>query len=226
MYNIRAERSAGWAGLAFLVMIVLAILSYGAPPPGLDSPPAALAAFMNAHHQSMLIGAWLVFPTAAFFLWFAAGVRAHLANAGGLKDGLPLYAISAAIATVAIALISSAVGLVVLTVPVPVDDLPAWWGLGAVLGGPVISMTGAIFVFAVSASMRRHGSASSLMANYGYLAAFGSAVATLSVFFKTGPMSGTGWATSLLGIGLFAIWMIAASVWLIRGVPSATEAAP
>ena len=223
MYDIRAERSAGWSGLAFLAMIVMTILLYGAPPPDSTASPATLASYLAAHHQTLLIGAWLGFPTVAFFLWFAVGLRAHLAHAAGTKDGLPLYAILAALLSAVLALLSGATGILVLTVPVPADDLPAWWGLGAVLGGPVVSMAGAIFVFAVSASMRRHASASALMANYGYLAALGSALSTLSIFYKTGPMSAMGWANTLLGTGLFVIWVIAASVWLIRGVPSATE---
>ncbi len=218
MYSISAERSAGWSGLAFLVLVVVSATLYGTPPPGAAVSAATMGSFLTAHHQTILISAWLGFPAAAFFLWFAVGVRAHLAHAVGLADGLPLYAILAASITAAIALLSSALLALVLSGAIPMDDLPSWWGLNALLSGPIIAMSSTIFVFAASHSMRRHGSASEGLALYGYLAAFGGAISTLSLFSPTGPMSANGWVTLVMGPGLFVIWVIATSIWLIRSV--------
>ncbi len=59
----------------------------------------------------------------------------------------------------------------------------------------------AIALIGTAHSMKRH--------------AFG-AVSTFSVFFPSGPMSLAGGMTLVLGIGLFTVWVIATSVWLIR----------
>jgi hypothetical protein len=215
MYSISAERSAGWSGLAFLVCLVLSIVVPGAALPDIAGSPAAIAAFLSSHHQGLLISAWLGFPTMAFFLWFAVGVRAHLAHAAGVADGLPLYAITAAIIMPAIALVSSCVLTVLLLTSIPIDDLPGWWGLYMLLSVP-LGAASVVFVFAAAHSMRRHSSASSALAFYGYLTALGNAASTFSIFSASGPMSLAGWVTLILGVGLFAIWVIATSVWLIR----------
>jgi len=216
VHNIHAERSAGWSGLAFLVVVIVASLLYGGSPPAANAGAAAIAAFLSAHQQMALIGAWLNIPATFFFLWFAVGVRAHLAHSAGPADGLPLYAISGAIVSAAIALLSAAVLGVLLVAAVPADDLPGWWTLYMLLGGPILTAATVVFVFAAAHSMRRHGSASQGLALFGYLTAFGGILSTLSLVVRTGPMSATGWASIVLGLGLFAIWVIAASIWLIR----------
>ena len=96
MYNPSAERSAGWSGLAFIALAIASTIVMGAQPPGVTASPAVIGAFLLAHNRGVLGWAWLGFPLAAFFLWFAAGLRASLRQAAGSPDGLPLYGIMAA----------------------------------------------------------------------------------------------------------------------------------
>lgn len=224
MYSISAERSAGWSGLAFLVVVIMASALAGTPP-GIGASPATIGMFLSAHHHMAMVANWLVFPAAFFFLWFAVGVRAHLAHAAATGDGLPLYALCGAIAAEAVSFASAGVMAMLLLTPVPGDDLPAWWTFYLMLAGPVISAPTVLFVFATAHSMKRHGSASQGLALYGYLTALGLLVGTLSVFWASGPMSPSGWVTLVLGLGLFAIWIIATSIWLIRnaGRPAAAQ---
>jgi hypothetical protein len=224
VYNIHAERSAGWSGLAFLVIVIVASVLYGGAPPGINAGAAAIGVFLSTHHQIALVGNWLNIPASFFFLWFAVGVRAHLAHSADPGDGLPLYAISGAIASAAIALTSAAVLAVLLLTAVPTDDLPGWWGLYMILGGPILTAATVVFVFAAAHSMRRHGSASQGLAMFGYLTAFGGVLSTLSLLIPAGPMSATGWVTLILGLGLFAVWIIATSIWLIRSGGTAAAA--
>jgi hypothetical protein len=224
VYNIHAERSAGWSGLAFLVIVIVASALFGGAPPGINAGAAVISAFLSAHHQIALVGNWLGLPASFFFLWFAVGVRAHLAHSAGPGDGLPLYAISGAIASAAIALTSTAVLAVLLLTAVPTDDLPGWWGLYMILGGPILIAATVVFVFAAAHSMRRHGSASQGLALFGYLTACGGILSTLSLLIPAGPMSATGWVPLVLGLGLFAIWTIATSIWLIRSGGTAAAA--
>ena len=91
-----------------------------------------------------------------------------------------------------------------------------FWAIGWLLVGPMTSMSVAIFVFACAHSMRRHGSGPQWLALYGYLTALGSAIASLSMFYPSGPMAPNGWAAVVLGSALFALWMIVVSIRLIR----------
>jgi hypothetical protein len=216
MYNSSAERSAGWSGLAFIVLAIISTVVMGAQPPGVTAGSAAIGAFLLAHSRGVLGWAWLGFPLAAFFLWFAAGLRASLRQAAGSPDGLPLYAVMAAIVTVVIALMGNVLLGGLALVPPGADDAGAFWAIGWLLVGPMTSMTVAIFVFAVAHSMRRHGSAPQWLALYGYLTALGSAVASLSLFYTSGPMASNGLATVILGPALFGIWMLVVSIRLIR----------
>ena len=100
--------------------------------------------------------------------------------------------------------------------PAGADDVGTFWAIGWLLVGPMSSMAVAIFVFACAHSMRRHGSGPQWLALYGYLAALGSAVASLSLFYTGGPMAPNGLATVILGSALFGIWMIVVSIRLIR----------
>ena len=105
MYNIHGERSGGYSGIAFAVCILIAALL-----PGLLPDPAApaneIVSSFQAHRQQYLTAMWFDFPAIAFFLWFAVGLRAYLRQAEGQDEGLPTYALAAAIATAAVALIA------------------------------------------------------------------------------------------------------------------------
>jgi len=216
MYDSSAERSAGWSGLAFIALAIVSTIVMGTQPPGISASPAAIGAFLTTHGHGVLGWAWLGFPLSAFFLWFAAGLRASLRQAAGAPDGLPLYGIMAAIVTVAIALMGNVVLGALALAPAGADDLGTFWAIGWLLVGPVNSMAVAIFVFACAHSMRRHGSAPQWLALYGYLTALGSAIATISLFYTSGSMAPNGVGTVILGAALFGIWMIAVSIRLIR----------
>ncbi len=216
MYNSGAERSAGWSGLAFIVLLIVSILLFGAQPPDIGASSATVSVFLMAHAKGLLLSCWLGFPLAAFFLWFAAGLRANLRQAAGSPDGLPLYGITAAIIVVMLSLLASAIMSALILAPAGAGDQGTFWAIYWLLGTPFISMGLAIFIFACAHSMRRHGSAPEWLALYGYLTAFGSAVSTLSMFYTSGPMAPNGWVPLVLGPPLFVIWMIAVSIRLIR----------
>ncbi|HET9393044.1 MAG TPA: hypothetical protein VFO29_05975 [Candidatus Rubrimentiphilum sp.] len=218
MYNPSAERSAGWSGLAFLAVTILGtiVMAGGAQPPAVTAGANAINAFVGAHARGILGWAWLGFPETAFFLWFAAGLRASLRQAAGSPDGLPLYAITAAIVAATISLMSNAVMAALALAPAGADDVGTFWATAWVLMGPILSMGTAIFVFACAHSVRRHGSAPAWLAYYGYLTALGSALGSLSLFYTSGSLGPSGAATIVLGPALFGIWIIIVSIRLIR----------
>jgi len=97
MYNVRVERSAGYAGSAFVVIPAIGLFLYGIPP--LSTWPAgAIADFVLVHRGLWLFGAWLTLPESAFFFWFIVQLRAYLRMVPGLDDGLPSYMLMAGVA--------------------------------------------------------------------------------------------------------------------------------
>ncbi|HZO93674.1 MAG TPA: hypothetical protein VFB22_07870 [Candidatus Baltobacteraceae bacterium] len=223
MYNQRVERSAGYAGILFVIVVLLAVLLPGMPPPS-EATPADIGAYMSAHRSMWLFANWLAFPGVVLFLWFAVQLRAYLRLAPQIDDGLPTYAFAAAVTTVAVELAWSALAMTVAFHPAAVlgDNVvrmlyDAYNLVGAMFTAPLVAM-----MFAVSHSGRRHGSLPAGLVWWGYLSALLMAVSTLSVFFTTGFLALAGLGALVIGVVPFAIWTIWVSVVLIRaprGVP-------
>ena len=216
MYNIHAERSAGYAGIAFIVLAIIGAFVPGVFPP-LASAPADLAAYVDAHRTMLVLGAWISFPASAFFLWFIVGLRAYLRQTRGQDEGLPTYALAAGVVTVAVAIFGALFQLVLGfegSATLGRDGVVTMYAATS-LSGALTTCPLAIFVIACALSMRRHHSAPAWLVNLGYLTFAGSAVASLSVFFSSGSMAPNGIVSLVLGFLLFAIWIVATSLTLI-----------
>ncbi len=222
MYNVAVERSAGWSGIAFIIIVIVAAFLPGSPPPP-DAAPADVAAFIDAHHAMWMLAAWLTFPAIAFFLWWLIQLRAYLRLVPQIDDGLPTYMLAGGVVAAAIVIVTATVQ-VVLGMRLSTDRTPQIVGMlydsfNAL--GAMIFIPSTIVVFAGSHSGRRHRSLPAGLAYFGYLATIGCAVATLSVFSTNGFMATGGIGTILIGLLPFAIWVIAVSVVLIRSPRSA-----
>ena len=216
MYNIHAERSAGYAGIAFVVLAIIGAFVPGVLPP-LSSSPTDLAAYVDAHRIMLVLGAWISFPAGAFFLWFIVGLRAYLRQTRGQDEGLPTYALVAGVVTVAVAIVSAIFQFVLGfegSATLGRDGVVAMYAATS-LSGTFVSAPLAIFVVACALSMRRHHSAPAWLVNLGYLTFAGSAVSSLCVFFSSGAMAPGGVVSLILGFLLFAIWIVATSLTLI-----------
>lgn len=227
MENVHAERSAGWSVLCYVGVLILAtLLNYGMPSVYVRPPVAAL--LIDSHRLGLLLGAWLTFPAAAFFLWFLVGLRSYLSHAPGRQEGLPTFAMIAGVVMVTLSLFAAALETAALYAP---PDAFAHYGLAGVYAAFVFTQGGlgyapvAIFLFAAAHSMRRHESAPSWLATIGYLAAVGAAIATLSIFFlspdsfMTPGQSGS----AIFGAIPAAIWLICTGVVLIQSRRGSSE---
>src|SRR5579871_7036071 len=104
--NLHAERSAGWSGLCYIAILVAAtLLTNGMPSLSYRPVDAALA--IDSHRSGLLLGAWLTFPAAAFFLWFLVGLRSYLSNAPGRQEGLPTFALIAGVVMTSMSLFAA-----------------------------------------------------------------------------------------------------------------------
>ncbi|HEY1654598.1 MAG TPA: DUF4386 family protein [Candidatus Tumulicola sp.] len=219
MENVHAERSAGWSIICYVaVLFIASILT--SPLPSIATPPSDLALLVDAHRVQILWGAWLTFPAAAFFLWFLVGLRGYLNSAPGRQEGLALFATIAGVAMIAQSLfaagLETAIGYASPDV-FQANGFAALYGAFMFVQGGLGYAPVAIFLFAAAHSMRRHHLAPSWLAWLGYVAACGSAIATLSIFFSSGSfMSPNAMGPGVFGALPSAVWLIATGVVLVR----------
>ena len=73
-----------------------------------------------------------------------------------------------------------------------------------------------IFLFAAAHSIRRHESAPRWLASLGYVASFGAALATLSIFFSGPPLGPGEIGSGIVGALPAGIWLVCAGTVLIQ----------
>jgi hypothetical protein len=217
MQNTRVERSGGWAGIAFIVVTVVAAFLPGIPPTP-DASPAEVGRYVDGAHVQWMTAAWLIFPGMAFYFWWLVQLRAYLRQAAPADDGLPGYLYAAGIVTGIFAML------------VALDQVILGFQPSAALDGPVITVLWDVFngvgtlvfvpatvmAFAASNSGRRHGTLPRLLVLWGYLTAVGCGLSTFSLYFRSGPFAMGGIATFFAGLLPFTVWVIWASSVLIR----------
>jgi len=223
MVDSRMERSGGYAGIAFIVLAILAALVPGLPPPP-DAPVIQVGAYLAVRHTAWLFAGWLVLPQIAFFLWFLVQLRAHLQHTLHEDDGLPTFLLTGGVVAGTIALLLGLVQVVMVFDPV--------WQLGRPLvrvlfdiynaGGAFIFLPTSVFLFAASQSGLRHGTLPNALVTWGYIAAFGAAISTLTVFATSGFFAMGGAATLIFGFIPLAIWTIWTSL-VLMAPPRAVE---
>ena len=217
MYNTAVERSAGWSGIAFIIIVIVAAFLPGAPPPP-DAPPLTVGAFIDAHHAMWMLAAWLTFPAVAFFLWWIVQLRAYLRLVPQTDDGLPTYMLVGGVVAAAIVIVTATIQIVLGMRP-SAERSPQVVGMlydSFNAFGAMIFIPSAVVLLGASHSGRRHQSLPAGLAYLGYLATVGCAIATLSVFSTSGFMAIGGIGTLIIGLLPFAIWVIWTSVVLIR----------
>jgi hypothetical protein len=216
MYNVHVERSAGYAGIAFVVISVIGLFLYGIPPL-ITWPAADIASFVEAKRNLWLFGAWLTLPESAFFMWFIVQLRAYLRMVPGLDDGLPTYMLIAGIGAATVALLTA---MLQATLGFRPQDI----GLVSVrllfdtytMCSVFIFIPLTIMLFAASHSARRHATFPMWLVYLGYLASIGAAIKSLSVFFTAGFMALGGVGSMVFGIAPLMIWLVAVSLVLIN----------
>ena len=219
MENVHAERSAGWSVLCYVAVLILATLLNGSmPSTHIRASEVALA--LDSHRFSLLLGAWLTFPAMAFFLWFFVGLRSYLSHAReGRQEGLPTFALIAGVVMMASGIFAAALSTAAIyAAPDTFKDnaLAGIYDTFVFMQGGLGYAPVSVFLFAAAHSMRRHESAPSWLSSFGYLAAAGAAIATLSIFFQDGFMAPGQTGPGFFGALPAAIWLVATGITLIR----------
>ena len=216
MYNVHVERSAGYAGIAFVVISVIGLFIYGIPPL-ITWPAADIATFVEMHRSTWIFGAWLTLPESAFFMWFIVQLRAYLRLVPGLDDGLPTYMLIAGIGAAAMALFTAMLQAVLGFRPQDIGLISVRLLFDTyTMSSVFIFIPLTIMLFAASHSARRHETFPTWLVYLGYLASIGAAIKTLSVFFTHGFMELGGVGSMVFGIAPLMIWLVAVSLILIN----------
>ena len=223
MIDIRIERSGGFAGAAFVVLMILGMFVYGIPP-AISLSAGDVSQFVLDHRTQWLIGAWLVLPQTAAFLWFLVQLRAYLRLVRGPDDGLPIYVVLAGVAagsvTIVAAILQAALGF-----------QPGDIGLTSIRTLFDTYMVAGVFEFvpytliliAASLSGLRHNSLPPWICYLGYLAAAGNAIASFSIFYRHGFLALNGMGTMLIAMLPLLVWVTALSLVLIQHPRSEPE---
>ncbi|MBV9056205.1 MAG: hypothetical protein JO078_08255 [Candidatus Eremiobacteraeota bacterium] len=233
MENVHAERSAGWSVLCYIAIQIIATL-ITAGLPSVEARPANAALAIDIRHVPVLIAAWLTFPAAGFFLWFLVGLRTYLSAAlEGRQEGLPTLALVAGVVMVAGSIVAASFETAAVYAA---PDAFAHQGLSGMYNAFIFTQgclgyaPVSIFLFAAAHSIRRHESAPGWLASLGYVASFGAALATLSIFFSGPPLGPGEIGSGIVGALPAAIWLICTGIVLIQSKrsssgPSSTSAA-
>jgi len=207
------------AGIQSVVFFVIAYFIYG-DQPRLGSSPDTLVAFYDGNRTRILIAAAVFGFAVLNLMWFAAAIRATLADAGRDGWGAAATAASAAVGGVLLLLISVSAALAYSiagsgnrTLLSGLNDL--WWAC-AVLS----SFPRAMLIMAPTFGLWR----ARLISNAAFAA--GVAVVVLGVLGGTTWISGGLWApdgaySRLIWPALGLLWVVVVSGFLLRQRPSA-----
>jgi hypothetical protein len=105
-----AERWAASSGIAFAIILVVSQFLAGTPP-HYNASPNTIVAFLNDHHNALIVQGILGGVLIVLFLWFLASFAGMYREAGQNRLATIMY--GSGVALVAIAAIGDAVGLAV-----------------------------------------------------------------------------------------------------------------
>ena len=218
----RARRTAGIAGLIFVVLAFVALILPGSPPKADEL--SKVSGYLADKRSSILAGNFMLGLAFAFFLMFAGGLRTYLGSLdrNALRPGALLLAGAA-----------TAVALILAGASVFNGAAFQSTGNDAVnialynVGNALFFMSGfgfvAFFWGAALAIATTKGLPSWLVPSAMFLAVL-NAVGGVGLFAKSGFLA-TGGALGFIIPVLSLLWVIAASVSLLRGGAAAEASA-
>lgn len=212
---------------------MLALIGFGLPgsPPKADDSLTEIAKFFSDKRDEVLVGNFLIGVAAILFLWFAGALRSYLRSGEGGEGRLSAASFGGGIAGIALMLAGAAVLNMFAFEFAKDGEVPA-------LGRAVFDASGAFFAMsslcfaaffaAASCSGARSGALPSWAYWAGSVVALLQVLAALTLFVESGFFAAGGaMATYLAPIAAF-IWIIAASVLMMRrdGTPPVARTAP
>lgn len=219
----RVRRFGGVAGILFVVTAVVSLILPGTPPKADEI--AKIGGYFADKRSDILAGNYVAGLAFALFLLFAAALRSYLA--AGDRDGLrPGNSMLAGAATAAALTLAGAAVLNGAVFQVAsANDANLNHALYDVANDLFVIAGFGFTVFFVGAAMAVANSAAlpSALAPAAIVIAVLSAVAPVALFAKSGFFA-IGGAFGFIGPALSLLWVLAASVAMLRGPASAQAA--
>ncbi len=223
---VRAEqlrRAGGVAGILFVVLAVVALFLPGSPPKA--DEVAKITPYLTDKRGSILASSYVLGVAFTFFLIFAGALRNHFgaADPTGLRVGPPVVAGGAAAAALVLAGAAVLNGAAFRVSANPDVNQALYW-----VGNDIFAMAGfalAAFFLAAGLATRVTGALPALFSPAALVVAILNLVAGVALFAKSGFFS-IGGAFGFIAPVLSLLWVVGASVVMLRGAPAPGSPAP
>jgi hypothetical protein len=221
------ERLGAASGIIFFILLVASFVFGPDKPPAFTDSAQKVANYVSDNRDQIQSGAALTVLSGPFFLWFLGSLARSLRLAEERGPGR-LAAVSFAGGIVALVLASAGTGIqwaASYHSDLDPSTIRALWDSGVGIFSFALGMGIATLIGAASVLALRTGALPR------WLAAGGAAIALLelvygvvSMFKETGAFSAADGAIGLIGFLLFAVWVLATSIVLVRraGAAAAT----
>jgi hypothetical protein len=213
-----SDRHARYAAATGIFFVIVAVIGFGIQPkpPASDASAAEVLEYVKDHRDALHV-AQAIFGLAGFFIiWFFGALRAALSRDEG--DGGRLATTAYGGGLVAVATLIVGFGLAATAELHPTRDPEITRALfdGSLLvpavGAPAVS----VFFFANSLSILRSGRLPAWLGWLGIVAGVFNALGISAVFTDHGAFAGDGVIGFFAGFLLFLVWILAASILLVR----------
>jgi hypothetical protein len=220
----RHARYAAATGIFFVVIVIIAFLVQSKPP-ATDATAAEVLEYVKDHRDNLHLVQAIFGLAGFFFIWFIGALRSLLGRAEGGDARLATTAYGGGL--IAVATLMVGFGLAATAELHPAGDpeiTRALWDASLIVPA-VGAPAAAVFFFANSLSILRSGYLPSWLGWLGIVTAVFNAIGISPVFTDHGAFAGDGVLGFFIGFALFLIWILAASIVLVRKLGEG-EAAP
>jgi hypothetical protein len=211
----RHSRYAAATGIFFVVLVVIGFLVQPKPPSS-DASAVEVLEYVKDHHDALHV-IQLIFGLAGFFfIWFIGALRSLLGGAEGGERRLATTAFGGGLIAVATLMVGLGVAAAAELHPARDPEITRALIDASLLIPAVGAPAAAVFFFANGLSVLRSGYLPPWLGWLGMVTAFFNAIGIGAVFTDHGVFAGDGVLGFFVGLVLFLVWVLAASILLVR----------
>jgi hypothetical protein len=218
MNDSRWEQIAAGTGIVWVVLTAVGSIIQ-TNPPGVNDPVGKITSYYVVHRSAILLGEFLIGLGALFLLWFIGSLWSHFRRAEGEPGRVSAIVLGAGVWTLAVFLVEGSLYTALAYKIAGEGDsriTQAVWDVASV-AATFRGYTVAVFFAAIAVVVLRTGALPRWIGMSAAVLGLLQVVRPLGVFANSGPFVLLG-AFSTIGFALDGIWVIAASVLLIRRV--------
>jgi hypothetical protein len=220
MNQARSERLDAAAGIAFVVLLLIAAFLPGQPPVATDSIPD-IRAFFKDERESLQAATFFTGLAVIAFLWFLGTLRGRLREAEGGSGRLTAVAFGSGLVVAATALAGQALFLTPTLHLTELDDstvrvlFDASTYVFAMIGFPAAGLTAG-----TAAVSLRTGALPRAIGAFSAVVAACQVIGAFALYGEDDSFFGIGGASGFLAFLLFLLWVLAVSIaMLVRAYP-------